>query len=549
MASVASNLSVARTQGNSSGNGGDFFRYHGIWAPGIRLFRQMRFASKALMISVAMVVPVLVLLCVNLYTGAERDMQSRLDATRQHVEVAYGFLTWAYGEQTAGRRTAEEAQKDALQAIAQLRYDGKEYFWINDLEPRMIMHPIKPELNGKEIGGIKDPNGFALFSAMVEKVKRDGEGQIQYQWPKPGSSEPVDKISYVKGFAPWGWIVGSGVYVDDIRVRQHEQILTALATLAVSLLLSLYLFLSFYRVMSGGLNETRRHLRAMTEGDLTNSPSPWGKDEAAELMNDLSRMQDSLRTVVQRVRNSSDTIHHSSAEIASASNDLSRRTEHAAASLEESAASMEEIMSTSRHGADATAEAARVAQHNAEVAANGGKVMGEMVNTMDQIRDSSNRIREIIGTIDGIAFQTNILALNAAVEAARAGELGRGFAIVANEVRMLAQRSADAAREIKSLIESSVSQVESGGAIVRRAGEAIHEIVEASMRVDRLLGEVSHGANEQGTGIRQIGQSVQELDQSTQQNAALVEQTAAAAAQLASNAEELAREVSHFRLS
>jgi methyl-accepting chemotaxis protein len=201
-----------------------------------------------------------------------------------------------------------------------------------------------------------------------------------------------------------------------------------------------------------------------------------------------------------------------------------------------------------RSSAEATGEASRMANTNASAAAAGGKVMHEVAQTMDGIRASSSRIGEIIGTIDGIAFQTNILALNAAVEAARAGEQGRGFAVVATEVRSLAQRSADAAKEIKQLIGSSVQQVETGTAIVRKAGTTIEEIVSSSERVNQLLGEVATGAREQSLGISQIGQAVQELDQMTQQNAALVEETAGSAAAMSDLAKSLADEVSRFRL-
>ena len=525
-----------------------FFAHHGIWAPGVRLFRALRFNAKAAIISLAFVAPLLGLVGWQLATQAEQAMQSRRDATRQHVEIAHGLVVWAHAQEAAGKLDREQAQRLARDAIAGLRYEGSEYFWINDMQPRVVMHPIKPELNGQDVSGTKDPNGLPLFKAFVAKVRESGKGFVAYQWPKPGSERPVDKISYVQGFEPWGWVIGSGIYVGDVREAVQRQIAVDAAIVLASLLLASYLFLSFYRVMDGGLKETRRHLRAMTSGDLTTSPSPWGRDEAAQLMMELRAMQDSLRTMVLRVRRSSGEIVHSSSEIASGSMDLSARTEQAAANLEESAASMEEISSTVRHSADHSAEASRVAEHNAALAGEGGRVMGEVVQTMGSIRESSNRIAEIIGTIDGIAFQTNILALNAAVEAARAGEQGRGFAVVAGEVRTLAQRSAAAAREIKELIGRSVGQVEAGAGIVQRAGTAMEEIVGASQRVNQLLGEIANGAREQSLGVAQIGAAVQELDRMTQQNAALVEQTAAASSAMKDQAEALAHEVDRFRL-
>ena len=544
---AASRVTHAHDGGELNPDAG-FFAYHGIWAPGVRLFRALHFASKALIISLSFMVPMLSMALWQLDNQAEQALQARKDATRQHVEVAYGVLAWAQAQEAAGVLTRELAQKTALQAVAQLRYEGKEYFWINDMQPRIVMHPIKPELDGKDASTIKDPNGFALFVGFAEMVKRSGQGFVSYQWPRPGATQPVDKLSYVKGFAPWGWVIGSGIYVDDLKTAQRRGALWVAGIVTGSLLLAGYLFLSFYRVMDGGLKETSRHLRAMTEGDLTTSPHPWGNDEAAQLMLDLRAMQDSLRGMVARVRASSEEIVHSSSEIASGALDLSARTEQAAANLEQSAASMEEIAATVTHSAKNTDEASKVARHSAEAAANGGRVMNEVVATMEGIRESSAKIGDIIGVIDNIAFQTNILALNAAVEAARAGAQGRGFAVVATEVRGLAQRSAAAAREIKTLIGLSVSQVEAGTGIVRKAGATIEDTVDSSRRVDALLGSVATGAREQSQGIAQIGAAVQELDRMTQQNAALVEQTAAAAAAMKEQALVLAAEVARFRM-
>jgi methyl-accepting chemotaxis protein len=321
-----------------------------------------------------------------------------------------------------------------------------------------------------------------------------------------------------------------------------------LAAVSMALLLGAYLFYSFYLVTQGGLNEVKRHLIAMTGGDLTTSPNPWGKDEAAALMISLRDMQASLRNIVSRVRGSSESIVHASGEIASASMDLSARTEQTSANLEESASSMEEISSTVKHTADNVREAAGVAAGNSQAAARGGLVIAQVVSTMQDINVSSKKIGDIIGTIDGIAFQTNILALNAAVEAARAGEQGRGFAVVASEVRSLAQRSAQAAREIKTLITTSVEQVEAGTSVVRGAGATMQELVDNARRMNDLLSEISTAASEQSNGVTQVGAAVNDLDRMTQQNAALVEQTAAAASSLKDQAISLASEVDKFRL-
>jgi len=227
-----------------------FFEHHGIWAPGVRLFRKLNFASKAFIISLAFIVPMAALLGWLLATQTAQAMQARMNGTRQLVEVAVGIVASAQAEEAGGTMTREQAQKKAMHQLERLRYDEKEYFWINDMQPRMIMHPIKPALDGTDIGELKDPNGLALFSAMVQVVRKDGKGFVAYQWPKPGSDKPVDKISFVQSFSPWGWVVGSGVYTDDLRSATFKRLELAGGVFAFALSIASYLFLSFYRVMS-----------------------------------------------------------------------------------------------------------------------------------------------------------------------------------------------------------------------------------------------------------------------------------------------------------
>jgi len=318
--------------------------------------------------------------------------------------------------------------------------------------------------------------------------------------------------------------------------------------LVLALCVAMYLFNAFRKVLDGGLKEVAFHIEAMRDGNLTTRPRAWGADEAARLMHTLVEMQQSLRRIVSQVRGASDNIVVSSTQISSGALDLSARTERSAANLEQSAAAMEEISSTVRQTAGSAQDASRLATENAKVASRGGEIFGTMVATMQDIHASSSKIADIIGTIDGIAFQTNILALNAAVEAARAGDAGRGFAVVASEVRALAQRTSSAAREIKTLITASVEQVDSGAKVVGLASSTIAEIVETSRSVNKLLSEIATGADEQARGVTQTTQAVHELDNVQQQNAALVEETAAAAASLQQQAEALAAEVAQFRL-
>jgi len=287
------------------------------------------------------------------------------------------------------------------------------------------------------------------------------------------------------------------------------------------------------RVAAGDLSVTI----ALRPGDTTS------------MMAQLKAMQDSLSRVVSNVRQNADGIATASAQIAQGNQDLSGRTEEQASALEETAASMEELSSTVRQNADNARQGNQLAQSASSVAVRGGEVVGQVVDTMKEINDSSRKIADIISVIDGIAFQTNILALNAAVEAARAGEQGRGFAVVASEVRSLAGRSAEAAKEIKELINNSVQRVEQGSALVDQAGATMTEVVSAIRRVTDIMGEISAASTEQSAGVSQVGEAVTQMDQATQQNAALVEESAAAAESLKSQAQQLVQAVAVFRLA
>ena len=324
----------------------------------------------------------------------------------------------------------------------------------------------------------------------------------------------------------------------------------ALVLICGSLLLACYLFYTFYLVTRGGLRLMSTHLQEMSSGDLRRAPAqPWGNDEPAQVIVDLRKTYDSLHLLIRKVRHSATDLDGTSTEIANASLDLSARTEAAAASLEQQAAVMEEIGVSVSHMADHSQEAAGLSQNNAQVASRGGAVIAQVVEVMNEINVSSNKINDIIGVIDGIAFQTNILALNAAVEAARAGEQGRGFAVVAAEVRALAQRSAQAAREIKTLIGSSVEKVGQGATVVQTAGKTMEEILQNAEQMKQLLSDIASGAREQADGVRQAAQAIQELDRNTQQNAALVEQTSAAANALRDQADSLVGELANFRVA
>ncbi|AFT86287.1 methyl-accepting chemotaxis protein [Paraburkholderia phenoliruptrix BR3459a] len=361
----------------------------------------------------------------------------------------------------------------------------------------------------------------------------------------------MQKTSYALRFAPWDMIIVTGMYMDDVNAEFTSSLVRWVGVTGVlGLVASAVMFLvlrSVRRGLGGDLEVAIETAHRISRGDLTTNVSTAEKDTGS-LMHALAIMQSGLTEAVERIRLGAENINVGANEIAAGNMDLSQRTEEQAAALVQTASSMDQMTANVRLNADSAEQASRLAGQAAEVAIRGSSVVDDVVRTMGEITFSSQRIGDIIGVIDGIAFQTNILALNAAVEAARAGEQGRGFAVVASEVRSLAQRSAMAAKEIKALIESSTSTVDEGAALVANAGETMGEIVRSVQRVSQILGEISHASQEQSSGIEQVNRAMGEMDKVTQQNAALVEEAAAAAQSLKDQAGALRDAISGFAL-
>jgi len=332
--------------------------------------------------------------------------------------------------------------------------------------------------------------------------------------------------------------------LEAARHTQMVMLVLSAICLAIGIAAALLITRSVVKPLRAAIQEAEE----VGQGNLSREIRSVGSDETAQLTQALGRMQESLRHLVSSVRTNANEVATASSEIAMGGNDLSARTEQQASAIQQTAASMEELSATVKLNADNAGQADQLAHDASEVARQGGEVVGEAVQRMRGIEESSRKIGDIIGTIDAIAFQTNILALNAAVEAARAGEQGRGFAVVASEVRSLAGRSAEAAKEIKALIGDSVDRVEQGASLVNRAGETMQQVVVAIGRVAQIVREISTASREQSTGVSQVGEAISLMDEATQQNAALVEESAAAAESLKHQAEELVKLVATFRV-
>ena len=464
-------------------------------------------------------------------------LEDRKIKTQNVVETAHGILGYYYEQEKAGMLSHAEAQKRSLAVIGKTRYAGANYFWVNDMQAVMVMHPLKPKLNGKNLHGFKDKNGTQLFAEMAAVVKRDESGFVDYVWPKPGFDNPVAKVSFVKGFKPWGWIVGSGIYLDDVDAAFINTLKTSLGLLlAITALLGIISFFVIQAIM-GQIGCEPREIasvaKAIADGDLTTELNYLNEIEgsAAQALQD---MKTNLTRVVSGIRAASEQVSSGSQELSSTSNALSEGASSQAASIEETSSSMEEMTSGIQQNTESARITAKTSLQAAKDAEAGGAAVTQAVQAMREIAGK-------ISVIEEIARQTNLLALNAAIEAARAGEHGKGFAVVAAEVRKLAENSQKSAAQITQLTSSSV-------AVAEQAGTMLMDLVPDIRKTADLVDEIAAASEEQNRGGEQINIALQQLDQVIQQNAGASEEMSATAQELENQAAILKKEVLHFKL-
>lgn len=531
-----------------------FMVKHKLWAVGISAF-----IGSVLVLTLA------------LLSLKQNLLEDRKQKAQQLVEVAHSQLAHFYQLERSGALTTAQARQQAKAAIASMRFDGDAYFWINDMQPRMVMHPINSELNGQDLSNTRDPDGVALFNQMVERVEQHGKGFVNYRWAKPGYDQPLAKISFVQAFKPWGWIVGTGIYINDVdeiffmKAKQLGGI--ALLFILISGLLAYGIIHQLSRQIFD-LHHTMRIVR--DSGNLTHRINPVGRDELAHMGHAFNHMLAQFQEILGHISHAVTKQGETSLEMSTVTNQTTEGMERQRQETEMLATAMTEMAATAKDVANSAALASGAASDATRQANHGHRVVGDAIASINELAEEVEQAAEVIHKLEGdvedigsilevirsIADQTNLLALNAAIEAARAGEQGRGFAVVADEVRTLAQRTQESTEEIQSMILSlqersrnAVSVMGRGRAQAKQgveraalAGESLTAITDSVARINDMNTQIASAAEEQTAVSEEMNRNIISINQiatETAQGGQLVRQASEGLNRLAGKSKSL----------